>query len=233
MKAVICAGPPTCGKTTVLKHVVRKLKAEGFRLAYLKVDVQYADEDEMFRNEFDIPVKKVYSGELCPDHCNVMVLGDAIDWAEQEKADFLIVETAGLCFRCSPYIDGALGIVVLEATSGMNLPRKIGPMLSLADVAVVTKIDLVSQAEREVFRARILETAPGMRIVETNALYGTGIDRLVRRIKESPDLAPPLLLRGNPPVGTCTICVGKKEIGWKQHFGVLRPLDGEMFYRGE
>jgi hypothetical protein len=42
-----------------------------------------------------------------------------------------------------------------------------------------------------------------------------------------------LFLRGNPPVGTCTICVGKKEIGWKQHFGVLRPLDGEMFYRGE
>ena len=233
MKAVICAGPPTCGKTTVLKHAVRKLKAEGFRLAYLKVDVLYADEDEIFSREYGIPVKKVYSGELCPDHCNVMVLGDAVEWAEQEKADFLIVETAGLCFRCSPYIDGALGVVVLEATSGMNLPRKIGPMLSLADVAVVTKIDLVSQAEREVFRARILETAPGMSIVETNALYGTGIDRLVRKIKESPDLAPPLFLRGNPPVGTCTICVGKKEIGWKQHFGVLRPLDGEMFYRGE
>jgi Ni2+-binding GTPase involved in maturation of urease and hydrogenase len=233
MKAVICAGPPTCGKTAVLKHAVRKLKAEGFRLAYLKVDVLYADEDEMFRNEFDILVKKVYSGELCPDHCNVMVLGDAVEWAEKEKADFLIVETAGLCFRCSPYIDGALGVVVLEATSGMNLPQKIGPMLSLADVAMVTKIDLVSQAEREVFRARILETAPGMSIVETNAPYGTGIDRLVRRIKESPDLAPPLFLRGNPPVGTCTICVGKKEIGWKQHFGVLRPLDGEMFYRGE
>jgi len=233
MRAVICAGPPTCGKTTVLKHVVRKLKAEGYRMAYLKVDVLYADEDEVFSREFDIPVKKVYSGELCPDHCNVMVLGDAVEWAEKEQADFLIVETAGLCFRCSPYIDGALGVVVLEATSGMNLPRKIGPMLSLDDVAVVSKIALGSQAEREVFRARLLETAPGMSIVETNALYGIGVDRLVKKIKESPVLAPPLFLRGNPPVGTCTICVGKKEIGWKQHFGVLRPLDGEMFYRGE
>ena len=233
MRAAIVAGPPTSGKTTVLKHAVRKLVAEGFKIAFLKVDVLYADEDEVFSREFGIPVKKVYSGELCPDHCNVMVLGDAVEWAERETADFLIVETAGLCFRCSPYIDGALGVVVLEATSGMNLPRKIGPMLSLADLAVVTKIDLVSQAEREVFRARILETAPGMGIVETNALYGTGVDRLVRRIKESPDLSPPLFLRGNPPVGTCTICVGKKEIGWKQHFGVLRPLDGEMFYRGE
>ncbi len=233
MRAVICAGPPTSGKTTVLKHVVRQLLAEGHKVAYLKVDVLYADEDEVFGREFGIPVKKVYSGELCPDHCNVMVLGDAVEWAEAEGSDFLIVETAGLCFRCSPYIDGALGVVVLEATSGMNLPRKIGPMLSLADVAVVTKIDLVSQAEREVFRARVLETAPGMRIVETNALYGIGIDRLVKQIKASPELAPPLFLRGNPPVGTCTICVGKKEIGWKQHFGVLRPLDGEMFYRGE
>ncbi|HUL62504.1 MAG TPA: GTP-binding protein [Methanocella sp.] len=233
MRAAIVAGPPTSGKTTVLKHAVRKLIDGGHKVAYLKVDVLYADEDEVFRREFGIPVKKVYSGELCPDHCNVMVLGDAVEWAEREKADFLIVETAGLCFRCSPYIDGALGVVVLEATSGMNLPRKIGPMLSLADVAVVTKIDLVSQAEREVFRARVLETAPGMSIVETNALYGIGVDRLVRRIIESPELAPPLFLRGNPPVGTCTICVGKKEIGWKQHFGVLRPLDGEMFYRGE
>ncbi len=233
MKTVICAGPPTSGKTTVLKHVIKKLKAEGTQVAYLKVDVQYADEDEMFAREFGIPVKKAYSGELCPDHCNVMVLGDAIEWAEGLGAAFLIVETAGLCFRCSPYIEGSLGIAVLEATSGMNLPRKIGPMLSLADVAVVTKIDLVSQAEREVFRARIKDAAQDVRVVETNALYGIGVDRVVRTIKESPDLAYPLYLRGNPPIGTCTICVGKKEIGWKQHFGVLRPLDGALFYRGE
>ena len=233
MKAIICAGPPTSGKTTVLRHVVRRLTGEGKKVCYLKVDVQYADEDELLKKEFDIPVKKVYSGELCPDHCNVMVLGDAVDWAEEGKMDFLIVETAGLCFRCSPYIEGSLGIAVLEATSGMNLPRKIGPMLSLADLAVVTKIDLVSQAEREVFRARIMEAASSVPVVETNALYGIGVDRVIKAIKAAPDVKYPLYLRGNPPIGTCTICVGKKEIGWKQHFGVLRPLEGEMFYRGE
>jgi hypothetical protein len=42
-----------------------------------------------------------------------------------------------------------------------------------------------------------------------------------------------MLLRGNPPVGTCTICVGKKEIGWQSHFGVVRALDNQTFYRGE
>jgi len=233
MKLVICAGPPTCGKTTVLKQAAKRLIAKNYRLAYLKIDVQYAEEDELFKREFGIPTKKVYSGELCPDHCNVMVLGDAIDWANEQSADILLVETAGLCLRCSPYVEGVLGFVVLEATSGMNLPRKIGPMLSLADIAIVTKIDLVSQAEREVFRARILESAQDIRIFESNALYGIGIDPLVKRIENSCEIQYPLILRGNPPIGTCTICVGKKEIGWKEHFGVVRPLTGDIFYQGE
>ena len=233
MKAIICAGTPTAGKTTVLKHVIKKLKALGRSLAYLKIDVQYADEDELFREEFAIPVKKVYSGELCPDHCNVMVLGDAIAWAARERAEFLLVETAGLCLRCSPYVEGSPGLVVMEATSGMNLPRKIGPMLSLADIAVITKIDLISQAEREVFRARIMEAAPNIAIAETDALHGIGIDSIVKKLLLAPDVQFPLYLRGNPPVGTCTICVGKKEIGWKQHFGVVRPLENQNFYRGE
>jgi Ni2+-binding GTPase involved in maturation of urease and hydrogenase len=232
VKTVICAGPPTSGKTTVLRQAARRLIAAGHRLAYLKIDVLFADEDEVFAREFGIPARKVYSGDLCPDHCSVMVLGEALEWAEGLGSDFLLVETAGLCLRCSPYIENALGIVVLEATSGMNLPRKIGPMLSLADIAVVTKIDLISQAEREVFRANINEAAKVV-IIESDALHGINIDHLVARIKAAPETQEPLLLRGNPPVGTCTICVGKKEIGWKRHFGVVRPLSGDLFYRGE
>jgi Ni2+-binding GTPase involved in maturation of urease and hydrogenase len=233
MKLVVCAGPPTCGKTTVLRQIARRLKTAGRSFAYLKVDVQFADEDQRFRDEFGVPARKVYSGELCPDHCHVLVLGDAIDWAAKEKADTLLVETAGLCLRCAPYVDGGLGIVVLEATSGMNLPRKIGPMLSLADICVVTKIDRVSQAEREVFRARILEAAPGVAVAEADALHGIGLDPVARRVELAAEAPPTLRLRGNPPVGTCTICVGKKEIGWKNHFGVVRPLESQTFYRGE
>lgn len=231
MKLIMCAGPPTSGKTTVLRHVVRRLLKKGRRLAYLKVDVQFADEDELFRSEFGIPARKVYSGELCPDHASVLVLGDAVKWAEEQGAD-LIVETAGLCLRCAPYIVGSLGIVVLEATSGMNLPRKIGAMLTLADIAVVTKIDLVSQAEREVFRANIMDAAR-LDVLEADALRGIGIDRLVRRIERTDEIKKPLMLKGSPPVATCTICAGKKNIGWEHHFGVLRTLDSDLFYRGE
>lgn len=233
MRLAICAGPATTGKTSVLRHVTRRLLDGGERVAFLKIDVQFAEEDAQLAEEFGIPTRKVYSGELCPDHCNVMVLGDALAWAEAHGCTVLLVETAGLCLRCSPYVDGGLGLVVLEATSGMNLPLKVGPILSLADVAVITKIDRVSQAEREVFRARIQDVAPGVRVREVNALHGIGIDPLVAHIRATPEADPRMLLRGNPPVGTCTICVGKKEIGWQSHFGVVRPLENQAFYRGE
>ncbi|MDR1182434.1 MAG: AAA family ATPase [Bacteroidales bacterium] len=233
MKLIIFAGPPTCGKTTVIKQVIRRLLNKGLKPSYLKIDVLFADEDEQLRSEFNIPTKKIYSGELCPDHCNVVVLDEVVEWAEEQQAEYLIVETAGLCLRCSPYVENSLGVVVLEATSGMNLPRKIGPMLTLADICVITKIDLVSQAEREVFRYRILEAAKTISIVESNALYGIGIDPIVRDIIRSQDIEQPMFLKGNPPVGTCTICVGKKEIGAKNHFGVLRTMENELFYVGE
>jgi len=232
MKAIICAGPPAGGKTTVLRRAAKALVEKGRRLAYLKIDVQYSDEDEVFGAEFGIPAKKIYSGDLCPDHCSVVVLGDAIKWAERSGADTLVVETAGLCLRCAPYVEGSLAVCVVEATSGMNLPRKIGPMLSLADVAVVTKIDLVSQAEREVFRANILEAAK-VEVIETDALRGINIHNLVSMAEGMPDLGENPSLRGNPPVGVCTICVGKKEIGWEKHFGVVRTLESGPFYRGE
>lgn len=233
MKLVICAGPATTGKTAVLKCATKALIKLDYKIAYLKLDVQYADEDEVFAREFGIPTKKVYSGELCPDHCNALVLVDALKWAEDNKCTILFVETAGLCLRCAPYVDGGLGIVVLEATSGINLPLKVGPILSLADLAVITKIDRVSQAEREVFRARIQDVAPKVSVTEVNALYGIGIETLVNRIVQLPEAPERMFLRGNPPVGTCTICVGKKEIGWQSHFGVVRPLEAQLFYRGE
>jgi len=233
VKLLICAGPATTGKTAVLSHMIGKLLQQGQKTAFLKIDVQFAEEDIQLAKEYGIPTKKVYSGELCPDHCNVMVLGDALKWAESCGCQCLMVETAGLCLRCSPYVTGGLGIVVLEATSGMNLPLKVGPMLSLADIAVVTKVDRVSQAEREVFRARIQEVAPKVMVREVNALHGIGINPLVDELLKYPAVPEHIELRGNPPVGTCTICVGKKDIGWQSHFGVVRALENQTFYRGE
>ncbi len=235
MKLIIIAGPPSAGKTAVTRQIIRHFIGQK-KVAFLKIDVVRAFEDEELRQEFNIPARKIYSGDLCPDHTGIMVLKDALAWAEGLKSDIFIVESAGLCLRCSPYVSQSLGIVVLSAVSGMNSPLKMGPMIALADVAVITKTDLVSQSEKEVFREKTKEVAPAIDIVETNAIQGTGLRYLMRSIEALPDITDPgsITLRGIPPLGVCTICVGKREIGWQNHFGVVRKLDGaDIVFRGD
>jgi len=236
LKLLVIAGPPSAGKTALTKQIVKKFKDE-LRVVFLKIDVVRAYEDIELNKEFNILTKKIYSGDLCPDHAGVMVLGDAVKWAESNGADLFIVESAGLCLRCSPYLNQGLGIVVLSSISGIHTPEKMGAMVSLADIAVVTKIDLVSQAEREVLIQKIKEVHRKIVLIETNALQGTSLNRLYDLIRNSGDIdGESLVLKGNPPLGTCTICVGKKEIGWKHHFGIIQKLDGKIadyLYRGE
>jgi Ni2+-binding GTPase involved in maturation of urease and hydrogenase len=235
MKLIIIAGPPSAGKTAVTRQIIRHFFSSK-KIAFLKIDVVRAFEDEELRQEFGIPTKKIYSGDLCPDHTGIMVLQDALSWARDMESDIFIVESAGLCLRCSPYVTQSLGIVVLSAVSGMNSPLKMGPMISLADVAVITKTDLVSQSEKEVFREKTREVAPAIDIVETNAVQGTGLRYLMRSIEALPEIADPksITLRGIPPLGVCTICVGKRETGWQNHFGVVRKLDhADDLFRGD
>lgn len=236
MKLLVVAGPPSAGKTALIKQIIRHFNNQ-IKIAFLKIDVVKAYEDEELRREFGIPTKKVYSGDLCPDHASVMVLGDAVDWAESIGADLFIIESAGLCLRCSPYLTQGLGVVVLSSISGIHTPEKMGAMVSLANIAVITKIDLVSQAEREVLIQKIQDIHPKIQLMETNALQGTSLQRLYTMIQESEEIRKAdLMLKGNPPIGTCTICVGKKEVGWRHHFGVVKKLDGaiaDYLYRGE
>lgn len=234
MKLLIIAGPPSGGKTAVIRQIIKNLPEDALP-AFLKIDVVHATEDEELAEEFGIPVKKVYSGDVCPDHMGILVLDDALNWAKSLSRNILIIESAGLCLRCTPYTTHSLGIAVISAISGTNSPLKMAPLLALADVAIVTKTDLVSQAEKEVFRESIRKVVPNIDIVETNAVQGTGLRYLMRRIADHQEMgSEPVVLRGAPPLGVCTICIGKKEIGWKNHFGVIRPLDmPEPLYRGD
>jgi Ni2+-binding GTPase involved in maturation of urease and hydrogenase len=235
MKLLVVAGPPSVGKTAVIRQIIREF-LPNHKISYLKIDVVKAFEDEELAEEFNIPTRKVYSGDVCPDHMSILILKDTISWAEEIKSDILIVESAGLCLRCTPYTSQSLGIVVLSAVSGSKSPLKMAPMIALADLAMVTKVDLISQAEKEVFRQCILSVTPSLDIIETNAVQGTGLRFLFNKIKEAEEVIDPdkITLKGTPPLGVCTVCIGKKEIGWQNHFGVIRPLENADFiFRGD
>ena len=217
----------------MLRHAIRKLLDHGERVAFLKIDVQFAEEDELLAREFGIPTRKVYSGELCPDHCSVMVLGDAMEWADKRGCNILLVETAGLCLRCSPYVDGGLGICVLEATSGMNLPLKVGPMLSLADVCRrdQERPGLASRA-RGVSR-RIQDVAPWCRSARPTRSTASASTRWSSASSRRPRPATTCCCAAIRRWAPAPSASARSEVGWQSHFGVVRALDNLNFYRGQ
>ncbi len=233
MRMIIVAGTPGSGKTAVLIHALKSLKETGFESSVIKIDCLYTDDDKKFA-KIDVPTKIGLSMDMCPDHYAIYNIDDMINWACENNSDFLVIETAGLCHRCAPYTTNCLGVCVIDATSGPNTPRKVGPFLSTADVVVITKGDMISQAEREIFRERILEMNPKCKIIEANGLSGQGCVELSEEMMLSEEMSlDKEKLRHSAPLAVCTLCVGETRVNKEYHRGILRRIDGFQSYEGE
>lgn len=208
MKFIIFAGTPGSGKTSIIKYIIQELKND-FKLFFAKFDCLQTLDDERIAQEYKIPTVKKLAGELCPDHYTALEIPKIIK--ENQDKDIIILETAGLCLRCSPYVKEGLGINVLDITSGD--PSRYGPILTEADVIAISKGDLISQAEREIFRAKVLKVNPGARISEVNGLTGEGAIDIAEFIKESPAIKnKKLTLRHSMPSALCGYCYGNRII---------------------
>ncbi|MCD5425123.1 MAG: hypothetical protein LRZ92_01515 [Methanosarcinaceae archaeon] len=177
MKFITVAGPPSSGKTSVLIHTIKQLLNDGVMVVVGKIDCLETSDGNRYRS-IGVPVVIGLADDLCPDYYYVSNLEEIVIWAKKEQADIAIVETAGLCHRCAPAIEGCPSIAVVNHLSGIDTPRKIGPMLSTADLIILTKGDIVSQAEREVFRQKVRMVNPTAEIQEVNGLTGKGSARI-------------------------------------------------------
>ena len=154
MRLITFSGPPSSGKTSVILHTARTFIQKGLKAGVIKMDC-LATEDGKIYEKHGIPVQVGLSGSLCPDHFFVCNIEDCLDWAQRESFDLLITESAGLCNRCSPHIKGIKAVCIIDNLMGVNTPKKVGPMLKMADIVAITKGDVVSQAEREVFAFKV------------------------------------------------------------------------------
>lgn len=232
MRLVVVAGTAGSGKTSVLIGLIEVLKRKALRPAVIKIDCLWTDDEKRLKAS-GVPVKVGLSRDMCPDHFAAYNTDGMVEWARSVGTDVLLVETAGLCLRCAPYPNKCLAVCVIDATVGPNTPLKIGPMLVTADLVVITKGDMVSQAEREVFRERILEANPTCMLVEANGLTGKGSADFAESVLDALEVGEEMKLRHTPPLGICTLCAGEVRTGKEHHRGVLRHIDGSVFYSGE
>lgn len=225
MKLITVSGPPSSGKTSAILQAVRCFP-HNVRFGVVKFDCLSTCDDQVYEKA-GIPVRVGISGNLCPDHYYITNVSEAVQWGLENHFDYLISESAGLCNRCSPHIRDVLAVCVIDNLSGINTPQKIGPMFRNADLVVVTKGDIVSQAEREVFSFHIRKTNPRATVVSINGLTGQGALILSKWFEQAKDIdsLEHMRLRFTMPAAVCSYCLGQTLIGKEFQMGFTRKME--------
>ena len=222
---ITVAGPPSSGKTSVIIKMIESIPGLKSRCGVIKFDcISSLDEERYSRH--DIVARTGIAGNLCPDHYFVSNIEECLQWAGQHGFNLLVTESAGLCNRCAPHLKDLPAICVLDNLSGINTPLKTGPMLKLADVVVVTKSDLVSQAEREVFRFKVQQVNSRAIVLFINGITGQGAYPLASFISK-PVVAERegnFKLRFAMPSALCSYCLGETRVGEDYQVGLNRKI---------
>jgi Ni2+-binding GTPase involved in maturation of urease and hydrogenase len=217
MKCIIVAGPLSSGKTVVINRLFGARPAWAHKPHFVKIDCAPSLE-RVCGPDGEIPSRHLMCGKFCPDHFFIDIFRKIYDDAISTGADCLLIETAGLCARCSPFFDGIPAVAVLPLLAGRNTPLKSGPIVSCADVVVLTGADLVSAAETRVFRSVVKTVNPTARLIAANALTGEGLFALVpalEAVMEKTSSCEPgefFSLRHSPPKFVCSFCFGRRDI---------------------
>lgn len=229
MKLITFAGPPSSGKTSVIIKLLETMKLKPADIGVVKFDC-LTSFDYLRYEQAGVRTVTGYSGKTCPDHYFVGNIEDAVQWGLKCGFKLLITESAGLCNRCSPYINGVAAVCVIDNLSGVNTPRKIGPMMKLADIVVVTKGDVVSQAEREVFAFNIRQINATAKIVNVNGITGQGTFLLAKYLADAKDVVTlrDMKLRFTTPAAVCSYCTGETRIGEAFQLGTLKKMSFEV-----
>ncbi len=225
-KTILFSGSSASGKTAVVKSLYPSLLTGGAFPCVCKIDCLQTQDGRLFQS-LGLPCVTGLSQDICPDHFLISNLPELWSWADSVNCDTLLIETAGLCHRCSPATKRMASGCVLDCTSSCRAPAQLGPMLTQADFVVLTKIDMVSQAEREIMIWKLHQLNPTAEIFPVDGLAGYGVEPLARWLLELPqvDEFEGDGLRYTMPGGVCSYCIGERRVGNAFQQGVVGKID--------
>jgi hydrogenase nickel incorporation protein HypB len=125
-------------------------------------------------------VRQINTHGIC--HLDAEMIGKHLeDWpgVELNQLDYLFIENVGNLVCPSSYDLGErIRVALLSVTEGEDKPLKYPTLFNSADAAVITKIDLAEPCafDREAALKNINEIRPGIRIFETSAKTGAGME---------------------------------------------------------
>jgi len=170
---------PGSGKTTLLCTLAKHF-AGSLRLAAIVGDIATERDADRMRAA-GLPAHQIVTGGCC--HLDARMVEKALAQAVFGDVDLLFFENVGNLVCPANYDLGeAFKIVLLSTTEGADKPFKYPGIFSKADLAVLTKIDLLPHVPFDLpaVLEEIRTLRPGGRIVQVSSTTGAGIDELAR-----------------------------------------------------
>ncbi len=166
---------PGSGKTTFLKVTLEALRKK-LKAGVIVGDLA-TDNDARHLRESGAPVVQITTGTVC--HLEAEMVSRALKQLDLKGLELLIIENVGNLVCPASYDLGEdLRVVLLSVTEGEDKPLKYPPMFQLADVVIVSKIDLAQACDynREAVLQNLRRVAPKAQVFETSAKTGAGMD---------------------------------------------------------
>jgi hydrogenase nickel incorporation protein HypB len=165
---------PGSGKTTFIRETAARL-GKKLRVGVIVGDLA-TDNDAAKLRTAGIPVVQITTGTVC--HLDADMVSKAAGQLDLDQLDVLVIENVGNLVCPADYDLGEdLRVVLLSTTEGEDKPLKYPPMFHSADVAVVTKGDLVSAVgfDREQALANLHRVSHHADVFELSAKTGEGM----------------------------------------------------------
>ena len=175
---------PGTGKTAFLERTLRELRERGSKVAALVGDLE-TDNDARRLAASGAPVRQINTHGIC--HLDAEMISKHLDGWVLENLDYLFIENVGNLVCPSSYDLGEkIRVALLSVTEGEDKPLKYPTLFNSADAAVITKMDIAEPCgfDRELALKNINEIRPGIRIFETSAKTGAGMEEWVEYLEE-------------------------------------------------
>jgi hydrogenase nickel incorporation protein HypB len=137
--AVNLMSSPGSGKTALLESTIDALKHE-FRIAVIEGDLETENDARRIRAR-GVPAVQITTGSAC--HLDARMVHDAVHDIGLAGLDVLFIENVGnLVCPASFDLGQHHNVVLLSVTEGDDKPTKYPVMFRIADLVLLTKMDL-------------------------------------------------------------------------------------------
>lgn len=174
---------PGSGKTSTLKHVIRRLK-DDMKIGIMEADID-SDVDADTISKTGVKVIQLHTGGMC--HLDADMTRQGITELDTKDLDLVVLENVGNLVCPAEFDTGAaMNIMILSVPEGHDKPLKYPLVFQVCDAMIINKIDVLPYFDFDM--KKVEEFAhrrnPNLKLFPVSAKTGEGMDELASWIKE-------------------------------------------------